>query len=50
MHHLCALLLLAMPALAQTRYALILDDPPLETSRETLRQELTRRAFPVPFS
>ena len=39
--------LVAVPMLAQTRYALILNDPPLETSRHALRNELARRNISV---
>ncbi|MGD0296137.1 MAG: S8 family serine peptidase [Bryobacteraceae bacterium] len=41
------LALMAVPMLAQTRYALILNDPPLETSRHALRNELARRNISV---
>ena len=41
------ILLFAVPVLAQTRYAVILNDPPVEARHEALRKELTRRAFTI---
>jgi minor extracellular serine protease Vpr len=39
--------LVAVPILAQTRYALILNDPPIESRRQTLRSELASRHFSI---
>src|SRR5580704_16871171 len=41
------LALVALPVLAQTHYALILNDPPLETHRLALRSELARRGISI---
>ena len=41
------ILLFAAPVFAQTRYALILNDPPVEARHQELRKELTRRAFTI---
>ena len=43
----CTILLLAGPMLAQTRYALILEDPPIEARHQALRNELARRSFTI---
>ncbi len=40
-------MLFAAPVFAQTRYAVILNDPPVEARHEALRKELTRRAFTI---
>src|ERR1017187_3447719 len=39
--------LVAVPMLAQTRYALILNDPPVETRHQALRTELARRNISI---
>lgn len=39
--------LAALPLLAQTRYALILNDPPIELRRQALRSELARRNISI---
>jgi minor extracellular serine protease Vpr len=39
--------LVAMPMLAQTRYALILSDPPIEARHQALRAELAARRFSI---
>jgi len=41
------LALLTVPILAQTRYALILTDPPAETRQQALRNELARRNISI---
>ena len=39
--------LVVVPMLAQTRYALILNDPPIETRHQALRSELARRNISI---
>src|ERR1700693_5155000 len=39
--------ILAVPMLAQTRYALILNDPPIETRRQAVRAELAHRNISI---
>ncbi len=39
--------LVAVPMLAQTRYALILNDPPVETRRQAVRAELAHRNISI---